>query len=287
MFRHSLARPPPTVKTITHCRRSACRSRQSKGKLNVSIPHAARTRRERRLAARLAHGEKRRDSRPAARRLGLGSLTVIGLIGGLVVVALAIVLGGRPIPAAPDAAAVTIALAPAGVSAEGFVLGRAEAPVTIDLYEDFQCPACEAWGQNVFPKLAANELAAGTVRIVFHDMAFLGPESTAAGRAAYAASRQGRFWDMWATLYANQARENSGAFSRVRLLAMADRLGLDLTSFAADMDSSSAQAAIEASRSEAGRAGITSTPTLTIDGQKLVGAQAYADVAAAISAAAR
>jgi protein-disulfide isomerase len=252
----------------------------------MSVPQAAQTRRERRLAARLAHRDRRRDPRPAGRRLGLGSLTVIGLLAGLAVVALAIVLGARPTPAA-DASAVTIAHAPAGVSAEGFVLGRAEAPVTIDLYEDFQCPACEAWGQNVFPKLAANELAAGTVRVVFHDMAFLGPESTDAGRAAYAASRQGRFWDMWATLYANQARENSGAFSRVRLIAMADQLGLDLTSFEADMDSNSALAAIEASRSEAGRAGVTSTPTLIIDGRKVVSAQAYADVAAAISAAAR
>ena len=253
----------------------------------MSVSQAAQTRRERRLAARLAHRDRRRDPRPAGRRLGLGSLTVIGLLAGLAVVALAIVLGARPTPAAADASAVTIAHAPAGVSAEGFVLGRAEAPVTIDLYEDFQCPACEAWGQNVFPKLAANELAAGTVRVVFHDMAFLGPESTDAGRAAYAASRQGRFWDMWATLYANQARENSGAFSRVRLIAMADQLGLDLTSFEADMDSNSALAAIEASRSEAGRAGVTSTPTLIIDGRKVVSAQAYADVAAAISAAAR
>jgi protein-disulfide isomerase len=51
------------------------------------------------------------------------------------------------------------------------------------------------------------------------------------------------------------------------------------------MDSSAAQAAIDASRSDAGRAGVTSTPTLIIDGQRVVGAQTYADVAAAIYAA--
>jgi predicted DsbA family dithiol-disulfide isomerase len=70
-------------------------------------------------------------------------------------------------------------------------------------------------------------------------------------------------------------------------MAMAGQLGLDLTVFEADMESSAAQAAIDASRSDASRAGVDSTPTLIIGGHKVVGAQAYADVAAAISAAAR
>jgi protein-disulfide isomerase len=117
-------------------------------------------------------------------------------------------------------------------------------------------------------------------------MAFLGPESTDAGRAAYAAAQQGTFWDMWATLYANQGRENSGAFSRARLIAMADRLGLDVARFVADMDSSAAQEAIDASRADATRADVTSTPTLIVDGQPFVGVQPYPDLAAAIAAAA-
>lgn len=53
------------------------------------------------------------------------------------------------------------------LSALGLAGGLAEAPVTIDLYEDFQCPACQTWSRNVFPSLAAHEVAAGTVRIVF------------------------------------------------------------------------------------------------------------------------
>jgi protein-disulfide isomerase len=215
----------------------------------------------------------------------MGTLSALGILGGLAIVALAIVLGARPTPAQEDVAEVAIAYGPPGIAAQGLVLGRTDAPVTIDLYEDFQCPACEAWGGTVLPSLAANELAAGTVRIVFHDMAFLGPESIDAGRAAYASAQQGRFWDMWATLYANQGRENSGAFSRARLLAMADRLGLDVARFETDMDSSAARAAIDASRADASRAGVSSTPTLIIGGQALVGVRSYAELAAAISAA--
>jgi protein-disulfide isomerase len=129
-------------------------------------------------------------------------------------------------------------------------------------------------------------LQGGRVRIVFHDMAFLGPESSDAGRAAYAAAQQDRFWDMWATLYANQGRENSGAFGRERLVAMAERLGLDVARFEADMDSAAAQATIDRSRADAARSGVTSTPTLIIEGRAFVGVQPYADIAAAIAAAA-
>lgn len=252
----------------------------------MSVPRTAGTRRERRLAERAARHETRRHPRPA-RRLGLGALSALGLIGGLAVVALAVLLGARPVPPAAETASVTVARLPSALPTQGFVLGRPDAPVTIDLYEDFQCPACEAWGRNVFPSLVSNELAAGTARIVFHDMAFLGPESMLAGRAAYAGAQQGSFWDMWATLYANQGRENSGAFSRERLLTMADRLGLDVSRFEADMDSREAEAAIEASRADAGRAGVTSTPTLIIGGEALIGVQPYPDIAAAIAAAAR
>ena len=243
-------------------------------------------RRERRRAERAGRQDLLRWRRPS-RSFGVGSPTILGLVGGLLVVVLAIVPGTRTAPPAAESAPIAVAHVPASLASEGFVLGRSDTPVTIDLYEDFQCPACESWTRTVFPSLAADELNSGTVRLVFHDMAFLGAESTSAGRAAYAAAQQGRFWDMWATLYANQGGENSGAFSRDRLVTMADRLGLDRSRFEADMDSTAAQAAIEASRSDAARAGVTSTPTLIVDGDVLVGLHPYTDLAAAIVAAAR
>jgi protein-disulfide isomerase len=252
----------------------------------MSGPQTARSRRERRLADRKAGGEPRRGDRgPTPRRPGLGAITAIALVGGLVVVVIAIVLGARPGSSAPGGTAITVGHAPAGLASSGFVLGRADAPVTIDLYEDFQCPVCATWSKSVFPSLVTNELAAGTVKIAFHDMAFLGPESIAAAKAAQAAQQQGRFWDMWATLYANQGRENSGAFSQDRLMAMATQLGLDTARFQTDMASAATQAAVDAGRTTGSAAGITSTPTLVIAGQAYVGVRPYSEIAAAIAAA--
>lgn len=251
----------------------------------MSTPTATIPRRQRRLEERRARNRVPVSHRPS-RRPGLGMLSLFGLIGGVAVIALAMALGSRPAPAAAEPASVVIDRVPAGLVGEGFALGRPDAPVVIDIFEDFQCPACQRWTTGVFPQLAANELAAGTVRLVFHDMAFLGPESTEAGLAAYAAAQQGRFWDMWATIYANQGAENSGALSRDRLLEMATGLGLDLGRFEVDRASSAARASLAAARAEAVAIGVTSTPTLVLEGQLLVGSQPYAQLAAAISAAA-
>jgi predicted DsbA family dithiol-disulfide isomerase len=67
---------------------------------------------------------------------------------------------------------------------------------------------------------------------------------------------------------------------------MADRLGLDVARFEADMDATAAEAAIERSRADAGRAGVNSTPTLIIEGRAFVGVEPYPAIAAAIAAAA-
>ncbi len=206
----------------------------------------------------------------------------MSVVAGLALIGGVILLTSRP---ATLETPLVRAVAPAGIPASGLVLGSAAAPVTIDLYEDFQCPACFRWGKDVLPTLVRNELADGSVKLAFHSDPFIGPESFAAARAAWAADRQGRFWDMWATLYANQgSRENAGAFSRERLVAMADLIGLDRDRFAADLDSADAASAVSESVASAVAAGISGTPSLVIDGRLLAGA-GYADVSAAITAA--
>jgi protein-disulfide isomerase len=249
----------------------------------MSSEPARALRRERRAAAINRKRVERRRAMPQPRHVGIGLVSIVALAAGAVLIGAILLLNGSP---KPDARSVIKAAAPAGIASAGYVLGSAGAPVTIDLYEDFQCPACEQWGQNVFPSLVRNELAAGTVKIAYHGFAFIGPESAAAGRAAWAAQQQGRFWDMWATLYANQGlHENGGAFDRQRLIEIADALGLDAARFNADLDSAAASAFVADGVTDATRAGVTSTPTLIIAGRMLTGAS-YADVATAIAAAA-
>jgi protein-disulfide isomerase len=243
-----------------------------------------RARRERRAAALAARrAEQHLPETRSHRSLGIGAISGLALVGGLMIVAV-LVLTRTP-PSAPAGQQVVAASAPAAIASSGFALGRADAPVTIEVYEDFQCPACLRWGQAVFPGLARNELASGEARLVFHGYAFIGPESVEAGKAAWAASRQDRFWDMWATLYANQGlHENGGAFSHDRLGAMADAIDLDPARFATDFASAAAATAVKDGIDEALHAGVQSTPTILVDGKPFTGTT-YPDLAAAIAGA--
>ncbi len=222
---------------------------------------------------------------PRGRIPPLPLISAIAVIGGALLIAVAVVGGGaRPVEG-PASQVAPVAGRFSGLPASGYTLGRADASVTIDLYEDFQCPACRRWGETVFPSLAANELADGRARLVFHDFAFIGPESMAAARAGQAAARQNRFWDLWASLYASQGPENGGTITAARLTAVAGSLGMDTAKFATDMGSSGAGMAVDASIADARRLGVDSTPTLVVGGRRLVGAS-YAELAASIADAA-
>jgi protein-disulfide isomerase len=172
-----------------------------------------------------------------------------------------------------------------GLPTDGFTLGRADAQVTIDLYEDFQCPACRRWGETTFRSLLDNELRSGSAKLVFHDFAFIGPESLTAARAGQAAARQGRFWDMWATIYANQGPENSGALGASRLTEMARGLGLDVNRFTTDIAIGVSGPAVDASNAAARELGVNSTPTIAVNGRLMIGAT-YDEIAAAVADAA-
>jgi protein-disulfide isomerase len=252
--------------------------------MSSSARPVRRERRARQLAERRAARE-RFSTQPRRARFGIVQVTIAAILAGLGLVA-ALALLAPKAPAASSADLVR-ALAPAGVPASGMVLGTANAPVAVEVFEDFQCPVCKRWGDDVLPSLVSKELAAGTATLTYRGYAFIGPDSFTAARAAWAADRQGRFWDMWATLYANQGlHENAGAFTTERVVGMADLLGLDHDRFVADLGSAEAKAAVDQSSSAAVAAGITGTPTVVVNGVPVDGS-GYAAVSAAIAGAGR
>src|ERR1700694_5386790 len=82
-------------------------------------------------------------------------------------------------------------------------VGPANAPVTIEEWGDFQCPACRNFAA-LEPGIDQAVLRDGSARFVFRHMAFLGPESIQADEAAECAGAQGHFWNYHDTLYASQ-----------------------------------------------------------------------------------
>ncbi|HYM15041.1 MAG TPA: DsbA family protein [Dehalococcoidia bacterium] len=216
----------------------------------------------------------RKPSRRAPRRIWI--VASFALIAVAAVVVLAVV---------QSAGSGTATLPPRVATGSGRVLGSAAAPVTIVEYADFQCPVCKRAETTIIPQIEKDYIQTGKVKLEFRMFPFLGQESFDAAQAAEAARDQGKFWQYHDALFNAQGVENSGAFSYANLVKLAQQVGLDVPLFEKTLTSNTHLAAIQQERDAASAAGVNSTPTFFIGGQKIVGLQPYATFQAAIDAA--
>ncbi|HSW42056.1 MAG TPA: thioredoxin domain-containing protein [Patescibacteria group bacterium] len=194
------------------------------------------------------------------RASGPRRLAGLGYVGALV---LGVVIGGAGFAFAsergPDGAA-----APAGNT-----FGRPDAPVTIEVWSDYQCSFCRLEDLLYGGAIAREYVTPGIARVVHRDFAFLGQESTDAAVAARCAGAQDpaaqlRFHD---AIYTFQQGQNEGRFARENLVQLAEIVGVpSAADFAACLDDPAVAQAV-ADETTAGRnLGIDSTPTLRLHG---------------------
>jgi protein-disulfide isomerase len=146
-----------------------------------------------------------------------------------------------------------------GIPQKGIVLGRPDAPVTLVEYADLQCPYCAQWARDAFPALVDEYVRTGLVRIVFRGLAFIGPDSDKALRAALAAGEQGRLWDVVHGLFAHQGSENAGWVTDA-LLRGVGGAGLDRERMLASATSAWVEQELQAARTAATAAEVSGTP---------------------------
>jgi len=153
-------------------------------------------------------------------------------------------------------------------------LGDPNAPVKVDLYADPRCSACLYYSQNVEPQIIKNYVETGKVYYTFHfylviDLNDGTDASYRAANAALCAGEQNRFWDYHDTLYANQFSENASLFTDARLSTMAENLKLDMTAFNQCYQAKKYASLIQNDNAVAGKLGVTSTPSLFVNGTKV------------------
>jgi len=237
------------------------------------------TRRARREAERRA--TRSGALRPASGRSPIAWITAGALVVGLVLVA-ALVFVNQP----SDSVALTPPSDPTPAElTDGRAIGPADAPATLEVWADFQCPGCGIFSRAAEARLVREYVADGRLRIVFRDYAFLGDESREAAVAARAAGAQGRFWPYHDWLFANQDGENQGGFRREVLVGIAREIGLDMAAFEAALDDDTLAAAVEAETTSGAEVPVTATPTLVLGDQVWTGVPAWEELAAAIEAA--
>jgi protein-disulfide isomerase len=142
--------------------------------------------------------------------------------------------------------------------------GPADAPVTLVEFSDFQCPYCSLAVGKLDAVLAAYP---GKVKLIFKQFPLdTHSQAAIAAAAAIAAHRQGKFWEMHYALF-----EHRRELSFDNIHALAQKVGLDMKRFDADLPSEEVKKTVVKDMADGDKAGVEGTPSIYIDGRKYNG----------------
>lgn len=156
-------------------------------------------------------------------------------------------------------------------------LGKADAPVTIVAFTDYQCPSCAA----MHPELERLVKEYGDkVRLVTRDFPLSQhTEAFKAAEAAEAARDQGKYWEYIQILLRNQS-----ALTVDKLKGYASELALDRARFDSALDSGKFAESVQRDVEDGMKLGINGTPTIFINGRR-VSAKGYDELKAIVDSA--
>lgn len=167
-----------------------------------------------------------------------------------------------------------------------YSIGRADAPVTLIEFADYQCPFCKRFHIDAYAELKKNYIETGKVRFVSRDLPLeFHPFAMKAAEAARCAGDQNKYWELRDALYSNAGPPNDDAIKKA-----AESLSLNMKDFQACLDSDKYKADVQKDASEAAKLQISGTPTFVLakstkdrlDGVRIVGAQPFLAFQAAI-----
>jgi protein-disulfide isomerase len=161
---------------------------------------------------------------------------------------------------------------------DGSGLGSKSAKVTLQMFEDFQCPVCLRFTAGFERMLVEEYAATGKVRIEFENLPILGAESVAAAVGGVCAAQQNVFWPYHNRLFLEQARAlqfrdeklNIGRFSAGSLRTYATEAGADGAKWQACFDDPATLDIVQDDVRAASGFGIRGTPGLVANGKVLV-----------------
>jgi protein-disulfide isomerase len=228
----------------------------------------------------------------------------ISVLAAGLLIAGAVVYNGQRTATAPTGneggAKTTITAKEIDTSNRPFI-GKADAPVVMAFWSDFQCPYCkqsEVGGVKVLedkgmkaalPDIVKNYVETGKVKIVFMDFPFLGPDSIIAaeyGRAVWKLyPTQYEAWRI--AMFKAQDDENAGFGNEASIKTLTAKIaGIDAAKVAADVAANKAayDALIADDRAVAEKAGVSATPTSLVGNKLIAGAYPYEAFKQAIDA---
>ncbi len=187
-----------------------------------------------------------------------------------------------PTPNVPSAPTV-VTIDPAQI-ANAPVKGEANAPVTLVVFSDFQCPFCERFYADALPQIESQYVATGKVKLVFMNFPLsFHPEAQKAAESALCVRAQkgdAGFWAMHDLLFENQAELSTANYK-----AWARTLGVNGARFDSCLDDGTFAQQVADEEAYGSSLGVSGTPTSFVNGVEVVGAQPFSGFQQAIEAA--
>lgn len=161
------------------------------------------------------------------------------------------------------------------------VRGEASATVTIEEYSDFQCPACKQL--HPILKQILQEFP-GQVKLVYNDFPLrtIHPNGAAAAEASQCAFAQSAFWEYHDLLFQRQSDWSEATDLDPLFTGYAVELGLNEATFSACLANDETIASVVEDETEGKQASVSSTPTLFVNGERIIG-PSYDELRAAVA----
>lgn len=204
--------------------------------------------------------------------------------------------GGAPVVAGtqqptPQAPAPQVAVDISKVKTDGVpFVGKANAPVTMAYWYDYQCPFCKRNEEEVMPQIVKDYVDTGKVKIVFKDFQFLSEDSQRLGKVSRAVwdTAPDKFYAWHKAVYDNQGTENTGWATDAKILSITTGVlgaaDAQKVMQLAVKNADAYQKAMDADKAEGGSMGVNGTPGTIIGKQLISGAQPYEAFKVAIDA---
>jgi protein-disulfide isomerase len=219
-------------------------------------------------------GRRGRGGRVSQARRGKPSgrfYALLGLIALLGIGALAYAATRRDSGAAVASREVDPALA---AEAKGHTLGRADAPVKIIEFSDFECPYCAQFATVTGPDVKKRLVETGQASFTYYDYPLpMHANTWSASHAGMCAEEQGKFWEMHDRIFGGQNEWNTQATSNPKSIfaGYARELGLNASQWEQCYDSEKYLRQIQANKAAGDQRQIQGTPTFFVNDRKFEG----------------
>jgi protein-disulfide isomerase len=212
----------------------------------------------------MAQAKKSNGGKPNGGKDNFTRNLVIGVVVGVALIML--------VPTILSKQGDSTAAIPASVSTEdgyGILFNKELTGVPfIEIYEDFQCPACARF-EGIVGAYIEELITTKTAKVAYHPLSFLGGESQLAANASACAADQGKFLEFHKTLYANQPAENTGAWNSQYFATLGIGLGISSSEYDKCVQGQDYIGWVKNVAEEGSNRNVNSTPTVLINGKEI------------------